>query len=145
MILPTERDHFVQLHVDMRIVLMQVLERFHVHVSSICSCCSMCISLVVMEDDVKLPHCVHGSQHGSASIYLVCEPLKMKVMCLQNTSNRLHSDAIPGDPQIHCFENLTTCTFLSSIKAVKWFLVRAEFLSSVHCLCILNRTHHLEK
>jgi hypothetical protein len=31
--IPKERDHFVELHVDMRIVFIQVFEKFYVRVS----------------------------------------------------------------------------------------------------------------
>jgi len=100
----------------MRIVFIQVLEKFYVRVSSSFGCCCMCISLVVMEDVVKLPHWVNGSQHVSASIFIVCEPLKMKVMCLQITRNHLHSDAIPRDfnPHLQCFEDLKACSEIIS-------------------------------
>jgi len=45
---PKERDHFVELHVDRRVVFIQVLEKFYVHVSSSFSCCNMDISLVMI-------------------------------------------------------------------------------------------------
>ena len=57
---------------------------------------------------MKLLCWVNGSQRGLASVFVVCEPLKMKGTCLQVTRNHLHSDAIPGDfvPHLHCFKNV---------------------------------------
>jgi hypothetical protein len=135
-ILPKERDRFLGLLVDTRIVFIQVLEKFYVRVSSGFSCCSMCISLVVMKDDVKPPCWVNGFQHGSAPVFLVCKPLKTKVTCPQKARNHLQSDAILWS-SVTLFWKLKNLHLSKFHKSIQKKPARCNSVSKfiIPCLC----------
>ena len=84
-----ERDHFIELHLLMRIIFIQVLEKFYVRVSVSFSRFSTCVSMVMTEDDSEPQHWVNGSQYGSAYIFMVCELLKTKVTLPSNCQEPL--------------------------------------------------------